>query len=574
MRSLKLGLLVATALCSATVTAKAGPVEVLAAVRSVTVFADEASVTREGEVDIPAGDSVLVLGGISRSVVRDSVIAKATAARPVQIGSVETRPRSVAPKTERIAELEQALAKLDEQVGQVEVRLAGFQAEQDFLASLGKGALRSSGDAHGGLANDPASWKEAWTMLREGSTEAADGLHAARVEQQQIAVRRQALAADLNAARMPSAGGASSLEIVVHVHADQATHIHLSVSYQTPGASWRPVYEARLDTGAGHMLLREEAIVFQRTGEDWNGIALTLSTVRPSGGVQAPVLTPLTVGLFDPSERPAMESRMKVANASGIAVARPMTLDSAAMAPAGASSSYAPQLAAPAPMMEADVIHASFEAGGLSVDYHIPGDTTVASDGTEKKVRIDDMDNEVVLSDRVVPKLEAKAYLQARFTNRSTVALMPGQVSLYLDGVFVGKSMLSLLRPTEVATMPFGPDDQVKVTYETKASQNSKEGWGVLGKTNVEARMAEFAIQSFHQKPIEITVLDQQPVSSVEGLKVDLVAEPQPGATDFEGKQGIVAWTATYKPGEEHRIRFGYTLRAPDGKQITGLPPR
>jgi len=67
------------------------PIEVTSAPSAVTVSPDGATVTRTGEVDLPAGDSVLVLHGIPRWTARDSVTASGQATTVVLIGAVETR---------------------------------------------------------------------------------------------------------------------------------------------------------------------------------------------------------------------------------------------------------------------------------------------------------------------------------------------------------------------------------------------------------------------------------------------------------------------------------------------------
>src|SRR4030095_5858559 len=62
------------------------------------------------------------------------------------------------------------------------------------------------------------------------------------------------------------------------------------LSYQLPDAGWRPLYDARLDSEAGHVELAQLGEVQQRTGEDWSGVALTLSTARPAVGAGLPEL--------------------------------------------------------------------------------------------------------------------------------------------------------------------------------------------------------------------------------------------------------------------------------------------
>ena len=541
--------------------ADAASIEVKAPPSAITVFADQATVRRTGAIDLPAGDGILLLPGVSAQLLRDSLTAKGAAAAPVQIGAVETRPRVRQPEggtTQRAAALDAAIRQNQAQAAGVDVRVAAFNAQREAIERLAGIGLAPGPPGQAGamprLADDPARWQSAWTLVRDGITEAADGLRQAGADKQELNRARQALEAELALLKGRVNEADRSLDIAIAVHADQATRFSFDVSYQIPGASWRPVYEARLDSATGRMLLRQEAVVLQRTGEDWDGVALTLSTAHPSVGVAAPVLTPIRVGLVDPARPPATAA---------------LSAQAPAPAPPGVAAKSARFDAAPA---AATVQEASFDAGGLAVEYRIPGAATIRADGTERKVRIGDLEQAATLVARAAPKAEAKAYLQARFSSAAAVASMQGKVALYLDGVFVGRGTLPLLRPAEAATLSFGPDDAIKVVYEPQADARSQDGF-LINKKEVLTRTAVFTVKSFHKQPIELLVLDQVPASETDDLKVETIAEPPPTAVNFEDKPGVVAWTMPLKPGEERRFRFGYTLTAPPGRTIWGVPP-
>ena len=78
-------------------------------------------------------------------------------------------------------------------------------------------------------------------------------------------------------------------------------------------------------------------------------------------------------------------------------------------------------------------------------------------------------------------------------------------------------------------------------------------------------------VRSFHTRPIEVTVLDQAPVSGDAELTVAITADPQPTARDVEDRPGVLAWTVTLAPNQERRIRFGTTVTAPRERIISGF---
>ncbi|WP_188284699.1 DUF4139 domain-containing protein, partial [Streptomyces sp. CBMA29] len=72
--------------------------------------------------------------------------------------------------------------------------------------------------------------------------------------------------------------------------------IDVDVEYHVPGATWVPTYQLRLDgtSGAGTLVLR--ACVAQRTGEDWSGVRLGLSTADLLRRSDLPELRSLRIG--------------------------------------------------------------------------------------------------------------------------------------------------------------------------------------------------------------------------------------------------------------------------------------
>ncbi|MBW2456476.1 MAG: DUF4139 domain-containing protein [Deltaproteobacteria bacterium] len=70
----------------------------------------------------------------------------------------------------------------------------------------------------------------------------------------------------------------------------------LSIEYLVPGARWAPAYSVRLGTDTKEARLAMRALVAQRSGEDWDGVALTLSTAEPQAWTELPKLTSIRIG--------------------------------------------------------------------------------------------------------------------------------------------------------------------------------------------------------------------------------------------------------------------------------------
>lgn len=77
----------------------------------------------------------------------------------------------------------------------------------------------------------------------------------------------------------------------------------LVVEYFVPGARWTPSYICRLDSTSNQATIAVRALICQRTGEDWSGVRLELSTAEPMTWYELPELPSLRIGRAQPVVR-------------------------------------------------------------------------------------------------------------------------------------------------------------------------------------------------------------------------------------------------------------------------------
>ncbi|MFD8571140.1 DUF4139 domain-containing protein, partial [Streptomyces sp. NPDC059639] len=158
---------------------------------------------------------------------------------------------------------------------------------------------------------------EAWLRLAEFVDERLAELHTGLVELDER-LRRVEFELDVAADRLARAStDTPSTPVHTTVCADLsltetdagegagAGPVDIEIEYRVPGAVWVPSYRLthRQDEKGGRLVLR--ASVAQRTGEDWTGVRLGLSTAdlhRPTG---APVLRSVRIGRRQPAPAPS-----------------------------------------------------------------------------------------------------------------------------------------------------------------------------------------------------------------------------------------------------------------------------
>jgi len=166
-----------------------------------------------------------------------------------------------------------------------------------------------------------------------------------------------------------------------------------------------------------------------------------------------------------------------------------------------------------------------------------------------------------------VPALAETAFLQASFKHAEDAPLLPGQVSIYRDGVFVGKSPLALAAKDETVRLGFGVDEKVKVA---RTVVRRIEGTaGLIGSSRTDEREFKTVIRNGHDFAIRVAIEDQIPVSETEEIQVEMLpVTTQPTTKDLRDRRGVMEWAFDAKPGESRDIKLGWRMRWPKDKPV------
>ena len=347
-------------------------------------------------------------------------------------------------------------------------------------------------------------------------------------------------------------------EVKVFVTAAAALDAELSVRYQVASASWTPLYDARLTTGARNdaprLTLVRRASIQQRSGEDWTDVALALSTTRPGSGTTAPELHAMLVDFeADAPPRP-------VASSPAVRSIRPQQEAHAA------AEERKDKFGAGLAMDAVADRRAGVETAPFQAIFTVPGTVTVLTTGEMKRVQIDEAQLEPALSARVVPRVDTRAFLYAKVTLPKTTPYLPGPVSLFRDATFVGSGRLPQLAPGEEHELGFGADDSIRVRHAVLDEKRGESG--IITSSKTDQRNYRIAVKNHHPRAMTVAVLDQIPVSQNQDIKVELIAKTQPTRKDPDDKRGVMAWDIKVEPNEEKLIEFGYRVSWPADKRV------
>jgi uncharacterized protein (TIGR02231 family) len=222
-------------------------------------------------------------------------------------------------------------------------------------------------------------------------------------------------------------------------------------------------------------------------------------------------------------------------------------------------------------MKKAEEQQAALDAGGFQVVFRVPGRIAVPAGRGAKSFRIASTTIAPELMAHAVPALAETAYLQASFKQTDDAPLLPGQVSIYRDGIFVGRSPMALAAKDETVRLGFGADEKVQVTR--KVLRRLEGTSGLIGSSKIDEREFKTTIRNGHDFAIRVAIEDQLPVSEVDDIQVEMLpVTTAPTTRDLRDRRGVLEWAFEAKPGESREIKLGWRLRWPKDKAVQMVP--
>src|SRR6266545_2505428 len=243
---------------------------------SVTVYRSSARVFRAARVELQAGPARLLFEGLPDLLDDDSlrIEGKGSAKARVFGVTVERVTGEDAVAADARA-AEERLEKLQDEDRGLEDRLRAAQARAKFVESL---RSTYADERAKNLALRDVSTKE-WRDVAafvEGELTAVSG-EVRRLEGTRRELGRRIAQARADLDKVQAKRSQTTKTIAVEVEAEKAGAFEIALSYAVSAAGWQPIWDARLAPEAGTVELTFLGSVWQRTGEDWNEVALSVS---------------------------------------------------------------------------------------------------------------------------------------------------------------------------------------------------------------------------------------------------------------------------------------------------------
>lgn len=525
MRLLRFPALAALAsLAASQPAAAAAPESAASRITRVTVYPGAAVVERAAPV--AAGARRVVFECLPAKLDEQSLTASASAAVRVGEISVQTLPREQAaacasPLQERIRELQDKIAAADAEKEALDLSAEYLKAVIKAVQAAPDGGERAT------ATNASAITATAEALRKSGQDNA---LRALQLDRRKEDLQRQLKPLLAESRRL---GGSRVTTVTVTLAAEKAGEARLSYQVRGPGVK-----------------LERLALVAQDTGEDWQDVALTLSTGQPGRATQAELPRPWTLDI----SQPELE-RARSASFSGRSY-------SPAVEPAVMSQEASAEEADSAPEMPRFEVETTDRT--YATEFRAPQRITVPASGERVTLTLGSVTVPARLITRAAPAVEEAAYLIAEITPPDGI-WPAGPMQLTRDGALVGSGRLDFSQPAPIA-LSFGPDEQVSVKAE--AAQDRSGTAGFMGSKGERKTRRAFSVQNRRKTPIELQVIDAAPVSKNERITVQSAYTPKPADTAFLKQPGLILWQQSLAAGATVSFSAEHTIQWPKDAQI------
>jgi hypothetical protein len=574
------------------VTAADAPV-VPGRIEGVTLYRGQALVTRSIPVEGAAGALEVVVGSLPEQIVPESLFAEGGA--EIEVRAVRFRARAVGEepreemrKLEQEQEALQAKIERNQKAGElVAQRLAYLDKMDNFVAPTATAEMTK------GVLNAETLQKMATFTFEQRKAAADEALKAAA---EQADLKKQAELLQRRRAEVASGAGKTQREVVLFLDRKAAGAGLVKLNYLVQSAGWSPAYNFYAQSDAKEVRLEYNALIHQQTGEDWTGVALTLSTAFPSLNSESPGLAPFRVALGSGSVPQGKQMAAQLGDdVQGQASANAMKLQSAntqwgqniergknrafnwEMNEAAANSQYL-ELVNPNDVLQRVIREGAAQHEGLSVSYSLAGPVALASRSDQQLVRIFESKLPAKVFFVASPLLTRFVYRQAEITHTGAEAFLGGPSSVYLDGRFVGRCEIPSVGRGEAFVVGFGAESQLRARRDLVDKKDSVQG----GNREL-AFQYRLILENFKETPVTVRVMDRLPVAENDtdirvtlGEMKDKLSE-DPLYLRLERPKGILRWdieVPAKATGEKARlVEFGYKVEF-DRKMTLMTPTR
>jgi hypothetical protein len=407
-------------------------------------------------------------------------------------------------------------------------------------------------------------------------------------------------------------------EVLLLVRATNASsEKKIDLNYYIKNAGWKPYYDLRIQDDNNNINLDQKAYVYQKTGEDWTDVKLTITNSNPDENKVTPKLNSyhfyehtdmvyyelpagqnMSTVIIDESGMPLIgasviikgtrngtitdiDGRFYLPDALGKKIVISYTGFITKEIIYDANTQFV-ELEEGHLLEEVVVVgsrneRSSYHIDGVrvkekvkktrtiigakksesrtAINYVLEDSYTIPSTGKSYEVFIE---RKKIVSDfhyQVFPRLSDKAYLIASIADWQIYDLMSAPLNIFHNKTYKGKSYINTLATKDTLEISIGTDPEVVVQREQIKDYTKKN----MFKNKIIEEVAwSINLKNNKRNKISVEILDQIPVSNDKSVKVELLEHD---GANYKENQGFLDWEIELDSGESAMKRIIYKVK-------------
>ena len=539
-------------------------------IESVVLYQGRAAITRVATTTLTAGLWKLRFEDLPASIQPETLEAKSGSGRILSVDFSE-RATPEAASTPDAAVLDAEIRKINQEITTTTDTLAGAQSELKVVESVGVRAATDATKDGGTTKLDLASLDGQLAWMATQRTRIG-GLIRVATERAEMLQKDLVSAQNRRNALGGRAKTTQSAEVLLAMTTEGEVPVRLS--YLVTDARWEPVYSIRASTDRNAVGIEFDALVIQKSGEDWKGVRLSLSTARPSRAASPPSVTPWVVDVRAPY---VQVSESAVAYLMDVSATPATENATETLEMKDASAGFLRKRKSVAEKLSEDAV---VGGSGPSVTYTIalPFDAP-SDDQVRRRARIASFDAPTKFVFQTQPIASEGVFLRGTLSNASPFQLLPGRASVFVGADYVGATPFVGAAPKQEFAVFFGADPAVTARRELIKKEDRQSGLFGGGLDTVSDYRV--TISNGTGRSIDMELFDRRPISRSDKIEVNLSAsnlllsrDVDYIATQFP--QGILRWDlsipATPSGSEGTVVSWTVVVSRSKDIEITPLP--
>jgi hypothetical protein len=192
-----------------------------------------------------------------------------------------------------------------------------------------------------------------------------------------------------------------------------------------------------------------------------------------------------------------------------------------------------------------------------TINYEIKEPFTVLNNKKIHKTDIKTFEVEADFEYVAVPKIDKAVYLNAKIINWQDLNLFDGEINLFFEDEYQGKSLLNVSEASDTLNISLGKDKSLVIERKPIKDFTSKQ---FLSSYKTETKAYEILVRNNKNLPIDVVIYDQFPITTNKEITIDKMTFT---GAQLDEKTNILKWKINLLPKTEKKMDFRYQVKYP-----------